>query len=1094
MSKLQVYRASAGSGKTYKLTQEYIMLLFDEPLNYRHTLAVTFTNKATAEMRTRILNSLSDLANREIKNPEHLKELQSRFALSENEVRQKAETLLGQLLHDYSKFSISTIDSFFQKVTRSFAHEMGLPIGFRLELEAKHIMLQAIDQLILEMDKPEHRETKNWLIEFAGDKMERDNSWNISGEIEKISTQIFNETYQASATLLSRQLKDKRYLSTYKNALWEICDNVDKQISEIGMQGLTLISHYKLDISEDFSGKSRSKVKVFERMANLENHLELEKFAKLLDGVDEWTRKDNKPEKNMAITEAYYSGLHALLVKAAEIIEQKSKDYHTAKSILKQLNALGLIQDVYENMMKISREQNVFMISGTNYLLARIIDDNDTPFIYEKTGTRYSNFMIDEFQDTSALQYKNFIPLVRDSLASGKHSLIVGDVKQAIYRWRNSDWNLLADAVERDYSTYGVDIETLDTNWRSSPDIIKFNNSFFTLAAGTLQRQFNRLIPDDISNQPHIMAMQSKISKAYFDVVQKHSPKKSELGGDVYIKVIEASKKEDFMEEAIGTAISRIEELLRSGFEPSEISVLVRNNKEGVEITNAMLSGAYHSKKEALDVISNESLILSKSEAVKLIIEQLKFVRNPDDQLSASFVRLHIMKQQPLNKDLSSEESAGQLDASLSLSSYDSETAWKNYLSKLGLLREKPFYELVESLIELLPNQIKKSNSVYLQSFLSLCLDYINRESADLNQFLEHWDKRASGTSLSVADSHNAIRVMTIHKSKGLEFKAVVLPFASWEINSLSHTDLLWLSPKVEPFNAVALVPVAGSSVLAKTHFAEDYLDEVLHQYVDNLNLSYVALTRAKESINIIARVSNLEKTSEIKEIGDLIYNYAKSAGDGWDAASMSYKVENRKHESPTSGIISKQEGEKHFNGKREKLTRESHDFVQIPLGKRALIHLESENYFNSDAGEAINKGNIMHALFERISTASDIEKAMSSLRFEGKIEGSELSYYRELLQELLGHPSVSKWFDGSYQVKTEAAILSTRERRPDRVMINNSEVLVVDYKFGHQKHPNHISQVRQYIQLIKKMGYEKVKGYIWYAGKGDIVEVDVTN
>ena len=254
---------------------------------------------------------------------------------------------------------------------------------------------------------------------------------------------------------------------------------------------------------------------------------------------------------------------------------------------------------------------------------------------------------------------------------------------------------------------------------------------------------------------------------------------------------------------------------------------LVRNNKEGVEITNAMLSGAYHSKKEALDVISNESLILSKSEAVKLIIEQLKFVRNPDDKLSASFVRLHIMKQQPLNKDLSSEESSGQLDASLSLSSYDSETAWKNYLSKLGLLREKPFYELVESLIELLPNQIKKSNSVYLQSFLSLCLDYINRESADLNQFLEHWDKRASGTSLLVADSHNAIRVMTIHKSKGLEFKAVVLPFASWEINSLSHTDLLWLSPKVEPFNAVALVPVAGSSVLAKTHFAEDYLDEV---------------------------------------------------------------------------------------------------------------------------------------------------------------------------------------------------------------------------------------------------------------------------
>lgn len=594
MSQLKVYRASAGSGKTYTLTQEYIFLLFKKPENYRQILAVTFTNKATAEMRSRILSTLNNLAHQTMGTPEHMVDLQNKFKLTTAEVRQKASLLLGLLLHDFSRFSISTIDSFFQKVTRSFAREMGLPIGFRLELETKHIMLQAIDQLILEMDAPQHKAMKEWLIDFARERMEQDNKWNISQEIQHISREIFKEKYQANAALLSRQIKDKNYLNAYKSALQEIISNVDQQIKGLGEQGLELITKFNLDLTEDFQGKSRTKVKVFERMAQLNDHLNLSKFEVLLESPEKWTRKDSPPEKKMAIEAAYQEGLHAILLQAAETIAQKSKDYYTAKLILKELNALGLIHDVYEKMMQLCREQNIFMISGTNYLLTRIIDNNETPFIYEKTGTRYAHYMMDEFQDTSTLQYLNFVPLVNDSLASDNYALMVGDVKQAIYRWRNSDWNLLAEAVEKDYNRFGVQLNTLDTNWRSSADVIRFNNDFFKLAASTMQQQFNSLVPEDISGHEALLAMQSKISSAYFDVEQKASPKAGQLGGQIYIQLIEAANKESYFDSAIPCAVERIVALMEGGYRLSDICVLVRNNKEGVEITNALLSGLHH--------------------------------------------------------------------------------------------------------------------------------------------------------------------------------------------------------------------------------------------------------------------------------------------------------------------------------------------------------------------------------------------------------------------------------------------------------------------------------------------------------------------
>lgn len=1092
MSELKVFRASAGSGKTYTLTQEYIRLLFNNPTNYAHTLAVTFTNKATAEMRARILSTLHDLSCNAPGAINLKQDLKKEFNKSDKEISTTASELLSMLLHDFSRFSISTIDSFFQKVTRSFAREMGLPAGFRLELETNHIMLQAIDRLILEMDEPQHKEVKEWLIQFARERMENDKGWNIASEISRLSNEIFKETYQANALRLSSRISDKNFLATYKRALEEIIRNVDDKIKAIGNKGLEIISHYNLDLNSDFSGKSRTKVKVFERFVNQQDHLIAEKFIKLLDGADQWTRKDNPTEKNIAIEEAYNSGLHALLTDALEIIEKESRDYHTARFILPELNALGVVNDVNKKMMEICREQNVFLISGTNFLLTQIINENESPFIYEKTGSRYAHYMMDEFQDTSSLQYLNFLPLINDTLASGQYALMVGDVKQAIYRWRNSDWNLLAEAVEEDFKRFGLEARTLHTNWRSNEEVIRFNNSFFKMAARLLQQQFNNLIPEEQSENPNLQKLQNKIENAYHDIEQQVPKSGIDSGGELFIKFIEGKSKDDFMDATLHQTILRVDKLVESGNKLSDICILVRKNDEAVAITNALLSGSFHPNAVTYPVISNESLVIANSEAIRLILAQLRYIRNPEDNVTESFIRMHWLKNQ--QQPTSPEE----LNLTPYFHNIQTEALWNRHKATILDYREKPIYQLAEELIRLLPEELCKTHGVYIQSFMSLLLKFIIQESADLNKFLDYWDKSGQRVSLSVPDNQDAIRVMTIHKSKGLEFKTVILPFANWSINGMKHSNLLWLEPPTEPFNAIPLVPVKAQKDLAKSHFAEAYLNEIMHQYVDNLNLAYVALTRARESLNVFCQIQakeNDKPISEYSNISQILHVFAQGK-EAFEQFPKCYNEEEmlfhfKKLDLSVRGAEKSQESKENKSTNREfdKITATPFSFTS---GQKSIVnHLESEEYFrHSDETGKINYGKIMHRIFEQIVTTKDVDKVLSEMKFKGQLSQEESLQLKKEIEVWLSHPNVASWFDGSYQVKTEAGILAGEIRRPDRVMIKNGEVLVVDYKFGESRSFSHHQQVLQYMKLIRQMGYGNVRGYLWYVSQNEIEEV----
>ncbi|ASB50637.1 UvrD-helicase domain-containing protein [Alkalitalea saponilacus] len=1083
MSKIQVYRASAGSGKTYTLTKEYLKLLFKNPGDYRQILAVTFTNKATTEMRSRILSTLYDIASHSGKRHEYMSDLEEASSLPENEVRRLALKLLRQLLHDYANFSVSTIDSFFQKVTRSFAREMGLPVGFRLEMETERILQMAVDQLILEMDSPQHKELKSWLIQFARERMEEDKGWNISNEILTISKEIFSEKYQANALALAKHINNKEFLNTYKKALEEIVNNLDSQIQTIGKKALEIIKQHNLDINNDFKGKSRTKVKCFEKMANLSGHLEVEKYIVLLSGSEEWTKNEKQENRNLDVLAAYNGGLLELVTQAVEIISKNVRDYHTAKLILPNLNALGMLNDVNNKLMELCREENIFLISGTNHLLTRIIENNETPFIYEKTGTRYIHYMIDEFQDTSSLQYANFLPLIRDSLASEKTSLLVGDVKQAIYRWRNSDWNLLAEHVERDFDSYGMNAITLDTNWRSDEEIIKFNNAFFSSAAESIQQQFNSMIPDDLAQGEIFQHLSEKITKAYSDIKQNTSKSAVNSGGRLHFELIEGEKKEDFQQAAIEQSIKHIHTLCEE-FKLSEISVLVRNNNEAVLITDALLSGHFHPESKPLPVISNESLVIANSELIRLIIAHLELIQNPENLQTESFILQYLYK----NSYLKPEQI--EFDTTEAFHQFSLGKLWQSHKEKITDIQKKPLYELTEAIIQLLPEELVKQHSVYVEAFQSLLLSHINQESADLNRFLQFWYNKGCKHSLSIPENQEAIRVMTIHKSKGLEFKAVVVPFASWELNTLRHGNLLWFKPNKEPFNAIPLVPVKGVKLLGDSWFAADYLQEVLNQYVDNLNITYVAFTRARRSLSVFAHLNQTDYKS-ISTIGQLIHSqiatglYNQVFENGETENDRLFSL-NRANNSERNQSVKKE------TKIREEETLNLSGFIHISPGNRLKIHLESENYFTEDGENLqVNYGKVMHSLFELISTTNDVEKAFKTLRFKGIITEAESENLKKQVEKWLLHPKVKHWFDGTYQVKNEAAILSGTIKRPDRVMIKDDEVIVVDYKFGQGKHPSHQKQVQDYILLVKEMGYSKVKGYIWYPHLNEINETD---
>jgi ATP-dependent exoDNAse (exonuclease V) beta subunit len=1071
---LTIYRASAGTGKTHTLTGEYLRLLFGGTDLHSHILSVTFTNKATEEMKSRILKELHLIASD--KSSAYLRLLMEEYGKTEEQIRRQAKHILIRILHDYAAFNISTIDHFFQQIMRAFIRELGLQGNYRIEMDVDTVLNESIDNLLSGLDKPENKDLLGWLLRFGEDKVERGESWDIRKEIMRLSYELFKEKYKTSSEDIRKDIEDKQTLDEYKNMLWSIVRATESEARQLGEQALVLMSRHALTPS-DFKGGSRSPLYFFERLSKGVMSEPSVTFRNLACNEEAFYTKTTPPHKQQAISKIFHEGLNDCIQSTIRFFDNLAH-YYTAREIARFYYTLGILTDVSRRIKEWMEERNSMFIADTTDLLNKIIDGSDVPFIYEKTGTRIDYYMIDEFQDTSEMQWRNFRPLIEESLSYRHANLIVGDVKQSIYRFRNSDWTLLDEQVGKDFPANAITEKTLTDNWRSHRLIVEFNNAFFTIAPQLLQQQFNIGLDESTLNEIQRNMFASKIISAYAKSFQHVSPPFRDKDGHVRIEFLADSDETDWKGAAMARLPLLIEQLQDKGYSLRDMAVLVRTKAEGVAVADTLLAykETHVGSPYVYDIISEDALVIGNSSSVRFIVAVMHYVSHPEDPIVHKFAHM-----QHIALRLKANPASGESLADAMKSGFP-----ERIISELKRLSHRSFYEMAEGIYRLFEPDIPENEQVFVQSFLDVAAEYMTKEPADADKFLRWWKETGSQAKIATPDTQNAIRILTIHKSKGLGFKAVIVPFADWETEPKSGT-IFWCRPREAPFDRLHLAPAGYSKTLGKTIFAEDYYHEKLYACIDSLNALYVAFTRAKEELIIFAPNAEAKRT---KQISGLIRDVIQ-------AEEVSKTVEGETLKSLSEGF---REDEDLFEwGDWWQTSTDKDDSPQeIPMKRipsilpdeRIHLRLHRKGGFFDD--HLRRYGILMHDILSRIQTKADIPAAVISKKSEGELRSEEVEELTSRLERLLDREEVKKWFDGSMLVMNETEILfgNGKSRRPDRIMIDGNKATIVDYKFGEQKDARHGQQIKKYLSLIHEIGYQNVIGYVWYVETNEIEEV----
>ena len=1056
---LHIIKASAGSGKTHRLTGEYLNLLFSKPNNHKHILAVTFTNKATDEMKSRIVDELFRLASGS--KSDFLSGLIEKFGLDEKNIRTISKTILETILHDYSSFSISTIDRFFQQTMRAFTREMGLAGGYNVEVDHSALLMETVDLMLSELDDPNNKALTEWLLRFMQNSIEEGKSWRVEREVLQLGGELFNETYKSLTDEEQATIQDKAHLESYKQMLMRIVKSYESELKEVGERAVAIMGNNNL-LADDFKGGSRSQFFKFDVIAKGGVPDMTKTFLSFPDNIESWYTKKTAPDIISKIENAYNAGLNDCVKQVIDLYDNNI-NYNSSKVILQNYYALGILNDIKKRLQKLQQENNVLFISDTTELLNEIIAGSDSPFIYEKTGTRITNYMIDEFQDTSQMQWDNFKPLIEESLASGNFNLIVGDVKQSIYRFRNSDWRLLEEQVDIDFPKEYLEKHLLDTNWRSDAKIVEFNNTFFKSAASILQNDYNAVACDDENSQ---------IADAYDDLHQYLPEIKN--GSTGHVKVTFLDKDNEWKDEALRRLPLEIESLQDQGFALKDIAVVVRSNKEAVEVAEALLeySEGHPQSRYRYDIISNEALVIGSAQSVTTIISIMRYLRSPDDErlrMMAIYEFYRFKRKCTPNEALLAYREEWNRDFPDDI---------KHLLNELGSL---PFYDMIERFITMSVDNLDEKENAYIQAFLDIALKFSIDKSADINAFIDWWDDKGKDKTLFSPEDQDAIRLITIHKSKGLGFGAVIMPFVNWKFEIGPNNNIIWCKPTVAPFNELNVIPLKYTKKLADTIFKNDYLNEKKLTLIDNLNLLYVAFTRAKHRLIIFApkpgKGDSIGDASILLERG--ISNSPTLSGENLkeiDGLSVLELGSPNEHDKKT---------ETHVSG-----TYRSNKWHSQPFDNRLQLKLNSIGFFSDDGSR--DYGKMMHDIVSNIEKLEDIPVAVGRKISEGEIKEDNRDLIISEIEGYLTKPEVIEWYSGIYNVLNEAVVLHPGNgiSRPDRVMIGEDKVIVVDYKFGESEETKYKYQVKRYMKSISEMGYTHVEGFIYYVKSGKVEAV----
>ena len=1072
---LTIYRASAGAGKTHVLTGEYLQLLFSGIDMHAKILSVTFTNKATDEMKKRIIEELHRLSSNQ---PSvYLSALRTKHRKSEESIRRQARDILIRILHDYSKFFICTIDHFFQQTIRAFIRETGINGNYHIEMDTDLVLAESIDNLLADLDRKENRELLQWLLRFSEDRVEKGKDRELRNAIKQLANELFKEKYKSYSKKLEKDIADKQALADYQNILFAIKNTTEKEAKDIGAAGLSVLKRHNLHPS-DFKGESRSPLFFFERLAQGEMKEPSKTFRNLADNAEVWYKKTTKPDVIQRIEDAFHNGLNDCVKRAVHFFDNLT-NYYTANEINRNYYALGILTDISRHIQEWREEKNRMLIADANELIDKVINGSDVPFIYEKTGTSIDHFMIDEFQDTSRMQWSNFKPLISESLACLRSNLIVGDIKQSIYRFRNSDWTLLDEQVQQDFTPQQVIEQTLAENWRSHRLIVEFNNAFFAISPTLLQYIFNEGLEESALDEQQKTLYASKIISAYQHSFQYVSPPRQSCDGHVRFEFLSDNDDRSWKEEAMNRLPALIEKLQAQGYLLRDIAILVRTKSEGVTVATTLLAykEAHPTSAWKYDIISDDALIIAHSFSVRFILSMLNHLNRPYDP---TLKRLALMTYSVMYAKAYTIPNVQYTFREI-MTDFPEDT-----IREIKRLSQRSFYEMVEGIYRLFKTDFPDNEQAYIQAFLDLAATFSGQESTDTDKFLKWWDESGHKQKISIPDSQNAIRILTIHKSKGLGFKVVILPFGDWDMDQKAGS-IVWCHPLQSPFDKIQIVPVSYTKELSKTLFAEDYYHEKLHAYIDNLNALYVAFTRAKEELIVFVPDAEAKQRKDISKliINTLQVNDMDMGLTNENGLSLSDSL------NLETGIF--EWGE--WWHQTSPPSVETGEIALQPLPSilpddRILLRLHRNGGFFDDRKR--KHGILMHEILSNIQTASDVRRAIMDRETAGEIDKQEAAELTERLEQLLALLEVHKWFDGSMQVLNEMEILygNGKSYRPDRIMLDGNHAIVVDYKFGAHENPQDQPQVKKYMSLIQQTGYLHITGYLWYIGLNKIVQV----
>ncbi len=1118
---LNITKASAGSGKTYTLAYEYIKLILgykdmdgvphlhnNMKDAHQHILAITFTNKATEEMKQRIVKELSILAHpTDHGKSDYMPQLTKYYNVSSEKISNAADKALKDLLHNFSAFNVSTIDSFFQNILRTFAREAEINYDYDIELRDDFAVKMGINTMLSSLNRNADKADTaliEWIKTYLKSRVEDGKFWNVfqSGEngsensLSNLAGFLKTETYKQHSIKINQYLSDPKRIYRFIAELKKKIEIHYDAIHRNALDFIEIVNMNGLDMDMT-KGAVSNHIKKFAAIRNpdvpLNVHFNFTKsFIKdSVDNIDTWVKKANIDR---------FSQIFDNLKEKVGAIFDENACISTYNMILGNIYALGLLGYIDRNIDDFRKENDLILLSDTNQLLRRIINEDDTPFIYERVGMMLRNFLIDEFQDTSRMQWENMKPLLSESLSADNDNLIIGDVKQSIYRFRNADSSLLQEKVYLDFARFIPESSKqvqCSTNWRSSANVIKFNNTLFSFLPEFL---------DNLIDAPNL-------KNIYREVVQKISSKNVSRAGHVKIMNITLTEEEnaenkDIKEKALDEMVATIYGLLEHGYKMKDIAILVNTHKDGAKVIERILAPS--NADISINVISDESLLLKNSIAVRNVMSILKYIdssnmiKGEDGKVhekitSNDIIPILMHKYNSLLNDstrnLTPSQALGEIFNS-PIEEFDTSPS-QVIASNSGSL-----YTITESLFRnFVPSYLLERENSFIQAFQDIVIDFSSRNGTTIHNFIVWWEGHANKLSVNSPADIDAVNVMTIHKSKGLEFPCVIIPFGDWDMND--QKGLLWAPPPycedMDQEIVPPLVPVNKTNALMDTGFKDVYRQETSAAVMDSMNKTYVACTRAIDEL-IVIMPSNERKEKSPTAFRNLVNSIVSNC----DESNLDYINENIN---------------KITDCNAEELTLPLSNYfsdgileIGCPTVKQEENLKTVENVFDMppysteensislkfDLPDIINDsprtiGVLYHKILSMITTVDNIKPVIDKCVARGIIESDNVNTTYDFISTILNDEKTRKWFSSENRIMNERPIsIDGKVYRPDRIVITpENETLIIDYKFGEKHSKSYTQQLANYINIFREAGFENVTGYLWYPLEGEIEKVN---